>query len=188
MIAADPLPLLHTARLLMRPMEASDAEQVVRWRNAPHVREMCTCHERALTVERHLDWFIRTRMLRIDYILVLRASNRPIGSVSLSLAEDAATSGCSAQSGRYIGEPDCLGQGYGHESAVRWLDFGFFDLGLDSIFSHTRRDNFANIRLNHRLGYSRFCDLTRRTTAPDGEEWIDMCLYRDDWRRIRGRV
>ena len=173
------IPFLETERLVLRPMTEEDAEQVVKWRNSRHISEMTFQASGVLfTVEKHLDWFRSTRSSRLDYIIEIKNSSNPIGSLSFSFV-DLKRLGVCGEIGKYIGEEECLGKGYASEAVSRWIDYGFYDMGLECVVSRTRANNLANIRVNKKLGFSvrpwpeEFGSVT--------EEWCFMCLTREDW-------
>jgi UDP-4-amino-4,6-dideoxy-N-acetyl-beta-L-altrosamine N-acetyltransferase len=134
---------------MLRPMEGSDADLILAWRNDPRVRALFQAsHE--ISLAEHLAWFESERLGRIDYMIVLKASGRPIGTLNfknIGLEEG------TAESGRLIGDLVARRQGYGHESALAWIEYGFATLGLTRIVGVTHRSNEANIGLNQALGY-----------------------------------
>ncbi|WP_081618347.1 GNAT family N-acetyltransferase [Thioalkalivibrio sp. ALE31] len=173
---------LETERLVLRPMSEEDADLVVKWRNSRRISsETLQASDVLLTVEDHLSWFRRTRSSRLDYIMVTKDGEVPIGCLSFRFVELKGFGLC-GESGRYIGEETYLGNGYASEAAARWLKFGFYDLSLDCVVGRTRCSNVANIRMNKRLGY-------RFHAWPDefgsvSEEWCFMYLTREEWFRV----
>jgi RimJ/RimL family protein N-acetyltransferase len=70
---------LSTNRLFLRPMLASDAGQVVAWRNSEHVAKMSSQSIKAdLTEEHHLEWFFESRNSRIDYLIIHKKLEQPM--------------------------------------------------------------------------------------------------------------
>ena len=174
------LPPLQTRRLRLRPMTADDAGHIVRWRNAPHVAAMMSAARDApLTAEEHLSWFERTRSHRIDYIIELRPTSRPIGTLSLDWRHCPPNQAC-AESGRMIGERWALGRSYAKEAAFAWMDFAFRRLGLDWVYARTQADNAANLAISKALGFQTqpWPDWLEH---PQGE-WVFSVLSRDTWQ------
>lgn len=175
-----PLPVLETSRLRLRPMTSHDAHIVVKWRNMPHVADMsATTRHHDLTIAEHLVWFSSTREDRIDYILELKDTSTPIGSLSFSF-EPLRHGRWAGVSGRYIGEPGQLGKGYAYEAAQAWLSFGFDTLQFDLIKAVTRSDNLANIAINEKLGF----EITEN--IKNSVPFTDMILTRSKWKNPYG--
>lgn len=175
-----PLPTLETRRLILRPMTLADAPIVVKWRNSPHVADMsATTRHHGLKIKEHLAWFSSTRKQRIDYIIEIKESTTPIGSVSLSFQplNDGRWAGIS---GRYIGEPNQLGKGYAYEAAQAWMIFGFDTLQLDVIKATTRTDNLANVAINKKLGFE------PTENIKNCKYFTDMSLTRSQWQNHSG--
>lgn len=180
---ALPKPILETSRLRLRPMTKDDAPMIVRWRNSEHVASMSReSVQGALTVETHLDWFARTRCCRVDYIIDTRTDDKSIGSISLTLQK---LSCCkiSAELGKFIGAKSALGKGYAFEAVQRFLEYGFVVLDIDCVFALTRRTNFANIRINEKLGFHAVPLPVHLGLSTDN--WTCMRMNRADyWRNF----
>ena len=171
--------VLRGERILLRPMREEDAEAVVRWRSDPAVRRWFFSTD-PITIESHLAWFRRENPDRIDYVIVLEKTGRPIGTVSFIKFDRRART---AQDGTMIGEPALWGKGYGREALLLWLSFGFKRLGLRSIDAQVKISNERSARLLERLGFS----TTGRMHTERGEEFFAMTLTRDEAER-RGIV
>ena len=134
-------------------MEPGDAEIVVTWRNQPRIRNVLESGpDEELTVEKHLEWFTSTRNDRIDYIVALKDSKRPIGVWSYKNSELASLPR-SLEQGRYIGDEDALGKGFAKEASKCWTFFGFDVLRLEAIVSVHRVENKPPQALNLALGF-----------------------------------
>ncbi|MFW6135296.1 MAG: GNAT family N-acetyltransferase [Chloroflexota bacterium] len=173
--------ILRAERVMLRPMREKDAELIVGWRNDPAIRKWLFSGD-ALTVESHLEWFRRPKPDRLDYVICLRETKRPIGTVSFTRIE---CQEATAEVGILLGDRTQWGKGLATETYRRWLQFGFRDLELQYIYGRTLSTNHRNIRKNLRLG---FCieeilpDAYRR-----GEELHDvviMGLRREDAREL----
>jgi RimJ/RimL family protein N-acetyltransferase len=174
-----PETVLRGERILLRPMREEDAEAVVRWRSDPAVRRWFFSTD-PITIESHLAWFRREKPDRIDYVIVLMETERPIGTVSF-IAIDRRTR--TARDGTMIGEPALWGKGYGREALRLWLSFGFGRLGLRRIDAEVKSSNERSARMLERLGFS----TTGRRRTEWGEEFLAMTLTRDEAER-RGIV
>lgn len=169
------LPTLRTSRLLLRPMSEADTDLVVRWRNAEHIAKMSReTTQGSLTERQHLEWFRRSRNLRVDYVIIRKEMEQPIGSVSFTYLVLHDFSNC-GELGKYIGEASALGQGFASEATREWLKFGFEKLNFDCIVSRTRAINRANIRLNEKLGFQ--IQPFPNELKPVESGWLFMQIY-----------
>jgi len=170
-------PVLLTERLRLRPMSLLDSEDVVRWRNSPHVEAM-NRNSGKLSVESHMKWFNESRENRLDYIIEEISNNRSVGSVSFVIRPQV-NQNIWAELGKYIGESDALGKGLAKEATKRWIRFGFEVLVLELIFARTKRENLANIEVNKKMG------LEIGEFPPDFNEnpkdWLFMTISRNKW-------
>jgi RimJ/RimL family protein N-acetyltransferase len=174
--------IIETPRLIMRPMEIYDGEKVVEWRNSSHIKEMnFSDKNKILTLNEHLKWFESTRKKRIDYIVEVKESKKPIGSFSYVFLEDGEFGGSSktAEIGKYIGEKSQKGKGYASEASRHWLKYGFETMNFDLIISKTKNINLSNIHINEKVGFS-------KSKWPDSlshlsEYWLLMKLTRENW-------
>lgn len=142
--------LIRTRNLVLREMRESDARQVVEWRNSDRIASVGRTSEKRLTVEDHLEWFRGSRQDRTDFIAELAGEARPIGSVSYKWLRKRVRE---AELGKYIGSANAVGQGFGKEMSIAWLDYGFRSLGLESVWAVVRSDNERNLALNAFLGF-----------------------------------
>lgn len=175
---------LEGARVYLRPLGPDDGEHVVRWRSDPVVAGSLFS-ERPPTRAEHDAWYERylTTDDRIELVIVVRAEERPIGTIGLQGIDLARRE---AEYGILVGDAAYRGRGFAHESSALLLDFAFGRLGLASLFLRCFADNVAARRLYERLGFgedaalagSRLKDGTRRDT-------IGMRLTREAWDAAR---
>ena len=144
-----------TPRLLLREMAPDDGPQIVSLRNSAHVRASAAeVDGEELSLSRHLEWFATTRERRVDFVIIERASGAIVGGVSAdALRCPAALSGL--ELGKFIGSPKHLGKGFGTEAAAAWVAFLERHARHSFLFSRTRTENMANIRINLRLGFQK---------------------------------
>ena len=138
-------------RVTIRPMREDDAGPVVRWRNDPEIRRWLFT-QKTLTLDAHLEWFRRPAPDRLDFIICLRKTGQPIGTLSFSSIDLARGM---AEAGNMIGERAFQGKGLMTEAFALWLAFGFERLGLTLIYLRTMESNKRAIRLNEKLGFIR---------------------------------
>ena len=174
--------IIETPRLIMRPMDISDGEKVVEWRNQSRIKEMnFSDKNKILTLDGHLKWFESTRKKRIDYIVEVKESKQSIGSFNYAILEDDEFGGLlkTAEIGKYIGEKSQEGKGYASEANRYWLKYGFEIMKLDLIISTTKIVNFSNIHINEKLGYVK----SKWPESLDhlSDSWLLTKLTRENW-------
>ena len=79
-----------------------------------------------------------------------RTTLRPIGKAGLSQINHMHRT---AELGIVIGEPDCLGKGYGTEATRLLLDYAFNALGLHNVFLRVYAYNARAIRAYEKAGF-----------------------------------
>ena len=109
----------------------------------------------------------------VEFLIYERATLRPIGKTALDQIN---LFDRSANFGIIIGEKDCWGKGYGTETAVLMLDYGFSLLGLNNIMLTVDAYNERAIRAYRRAGFKEFG--RRREARRRGGQAYDV-VYMD---------
>ncbi len=176
------LPILHTKRLELRPLRASDAESLhdafsdeklmAYWSSEPHKDLVET--ERYITgnmTAKYPTWAIAIgEGPAIGWVVLIphRDGVREIG---------------------YILRRDAWGKGYASEAVTRIIDYGFRELGLRRIFADVDPDNAASIVLLEKLGFVREGLLRAEWETHIGVR--DSYIYgllAADWQHVRVSV
>ncbi len=145
-------PTLETQRLLLRPFQTADADDVRRLAgdravadttlNIPYPYEDGMAEK---WISNHRDWFeFREQAI---FAVTLRAENTLIGAIGLRLHPHDDR----AELGYWIGKP-YWGQGFATEAGRAIVDFGFEQLGLNRIYAHHFSRNPASGRVMQKLG------------------------------------
>ncbi|GAA1800935.1 GNAT family protein [Agromyces neolithicus] len=201
---------LRTERLVMRPLEASDAADVFEYQRLPEVI-------------RFLPWPARDREQAYEHT-AKRAAGRVLGAdedfmvFALVLpgepsagdagsAVSAGDAGSAVGAGRVIGDmmvrvsntqhaqlevgwvlhPDYQGRGYAREAARALVDFTFATLNPHRVTAFLDARNAASATLCERLGMRREATILEEEYN-DGE-WTDTAIYgilRREWAAGRG--
>ena len=125
------LPIVECNNCYLRPINLDDTDLIVKWRNNESVRKNFIFQD-PFTKEIHENW-MKTKVASgevIQYIIVEKVNDRPIGSVYF---RDIDQNFRSAEYGIFIGEDDAIGKGYGKDVAIHFTQFGFEKLGLHRI-------------------------------------------------------
>lgn len=171
-------------QIYLRPMEITDTEKIVNWRNQDWVCRNFIYQE-PFTVEGHMHW-IRTQVETghvIQFIICL-TDGRDIGSVYL---RDIDREQGTAEYGIFIGEEDALGCGYGTAAAKEALVYAFTKLSLNKIYLRFLADNIGAGKSYERAGF-RMVEHTETVTTMQGERKVCfMEIDRNRWEKINGQ-
>jgi RimJ/RimL family protein N-acetyltransferase len=171
-----------SATIRLRSMDAEDAVSVVQWRNDPSVAAQFFS-ERPPTMAEHQAWFAAAgkSAARQEFMIVLRESERAIGTVGLSRIDP---DNGEAEYGILMGDHQYRGNGKAYEASRLILDRAFRTLALRRVVLNCFSDNLPACKLYERLGFvkdvtssgERIKDGVARTT-------ISMYLDRSAWEK-----
>jgi len=101
-------------------------------------------------MKKHLNWY-NTQYLnnpkRVEYIIIHRESNTPIGIVGISDLKE-----ISLEVGYLIGETTYQKQGYAVE-AINAVVCCYRKIGITNFFAEIRSDNIASIKTVEKCGF-----------------------------------
>ena len=186
---------LRTERLVVRPLEASDAPEVFEYQRLPEVI-------------RYLPWPPRERAAAYEHT-ARRAAGRVLaadGDFVFFAAILPGASGVSGERDRLIGDfmirvasvqhaqlelgwvlhPDFQGRGYAREAATAVRDLAFAELNAHRVQAFLDARNAASAALCERLGMRREATILEEEYH-DGE-WEDTAIYgilRREWAALR---
>jgi RimJ/RimL family protein N-acetyltransferase len=167
--------LIRTERLLLRPFEPGDVDDVWAFQRLPEVawhmlREPRDRDEAAVSVH---GMMAETRLAggALTFAVVLPESGAVVGEASLVLRSRAHRS---AELG-YVLHPAHQGRGLATEAATALLRLGFDDHGLHRITAKCSARNAASARLMERLGMRREGHLLGARLVKG--EWCDELVY-----------
>lgn len=147
----ETLPRITGERVTLRPITEADTDLIVRWRNTPSVMQNFIFRQQ-FTPEMHRNW-LATKVATgqvVQYIIVDKAEDRPVGSVYY---RDVDPDNRSAEYGIFIGEEDARGKGFGTETAQLFTRFGFDQLGLHRISLRLLAENLPARRSYEKAGF-----------------------------------
>ena len=145
---------IKTDRLILRPFEKTDLEEVLNYYALPDV-------------QRYLDWKARdkteaktafdsmrkqTRLTRpgdvLTFAIVRKADSRVLGHISLRYTDATAAQG----EIRFAVGPTFRGKGFGAEAVKAAITFAFETFRLHRVFARTAGENEASARLLKSIG------------------------------------
>ena len=138
-------------KVVLRPIEMEDTDDILRWRNSQNVRKNFIYQEE-FTREIHENW-MRTKVatgLVIQFIIIEKSTGRKIGSTYLKNID---SKNKNAEFGIFIGEEDSYGKGYGSETAILMKQFTFHDLKLHKLYLRAFRRNAGAVKSYEKAGF-----------------------------------
>ena len=138
-------------RVYLRRITEADTDNILRWRNMPHVVERFI-YRAEVTRTDHEKWLTeQVGTGRVEqFIIVIRENDREIGSQYFTHIDlEAAT----AEFGIFIGEADALGKNYGTEVLQLALKYAFEEMGLKDVTLRALADNERAIRSYENCGF-----------------------------------
>lgn len=151
----NPVPELHTDRLIIRRLEETDAADLFVLRSDPEImkfipRPLAVSTEDVANWIRHGNELIAGNEL-INWGIASKENNRIIGTIGfvrLSKEDHRGEVG-------YMLLKEKQGQGLLREALLRVLDYGFNDISFHSVVAIVDPANTASIRLLERAGFSK---------------------------------
>lgn len=146
----------ENSKTIIRPMALEDTANIVKWRNAPFVRENFLYRE-DMNEATHQKWVkeqVNTGRVK-QFVIYSKELARDVGSVYL---RDIDQDKKEAEYGIFIGEEAALGKGYGKEACVSMVKYARDELGLRRVFLRVFEDNIAAVKSYEGAGFSRICN------------------------------
>lgn len=175
-------------RLVLRPLETADAEQIARWSR----EETETFFQNGRSVRSQAGiahWFRKMNESEppedFEFAIALRDGGELIGDnglFGLNLIDR------NAETGTFIYRKEYRGGGYGTEAKHLLLDYAFNRLGLHMVYSWVLIENTRSAAALRKQGYRDAGRLNWVTTRP-GEfgAFLVFDLLADEWRASRQR-
>ncbi len=139
-------------KITLRPIQYSDTNDIVRWRNKDFVRSNFVFQE-LFTNEIHDNW-MKTKVDTgevVQFIISSAENGNSVGSVFL---RDIDKVNNKAEYGIFIGEEEALGKGFGSEAAAMIIKYAFEELGLHKVFLRVFAHNTRAIKSYKNAGFA----------------------------------
>jgi len=145
-------PTLQTSRLILRPFELADGEDVRRLAGDRAIADTTLQIPHPYEIGMAEEWILTRRPKfeageEVVFAIVLRASGELIGAMGLVVEKQFRR----AELGYWIGRP-YWGNGYGTEAGQAILEYGFRSLNLNRIHACHFKRNPASGRVLRKLG------------------------------------
>lgn len=162
----------------LRPVDASDRERLLAWRNSPQVAAFMYS-DHLISRDEHDRWFdgLAGHPRRRDWIVLLDGA--PVGLTSLVDIDFAQGRGTIA---RYLAEESARGFGLGGFAEFKIADHAFGPLGLRKLWSEVLATNQAALASHLSSGFQREA-LLRAHVVKQGRpvDVIGLGLLAEEW-------
>lgn len=145
--------ILKTERLILRPWEESDAEDLYYYAKDPDIGPIAGWPVHT-DVENSLDIIKNVLSAPETYAVCLKENNKAIGSIGLLLngSTDLTNKDDECELGYWIGKP-FWGKGYIPEASKEMLRYGFENLNMTKIWCAYYDGNTKSKRVQEKLGF-----------------------------------
>lgn len=173
---------IETERLLLRPFQEGDAEDVFAYLQAPAVNCFADMKLNSLA-EARAEVARRSGETEYYFAIVLKDTGAVIGEIEAypeSPNQDSA-SRKDTFSPCWMLHPAYQGKGYAYEAACAFFDYLFREKGARRIYAYTEDYNLASQHLCEKLGMRReglFLEFVSFVNGPDGTpRYENTCQY-----------
>lgn len=139
---------IYTERLMLRCINESDAETIVKWRSEPDVYKYFK-NPHKITVEEHLNWYRNSYLSnpnRFDWMCFDKNTQNPIGVFGLVLENQVAEI-------NYILSPIEQHKGYAKEAVKGVINYAVENFKVKHFIAEIHRDNEASIKFARNMSF-----------------------------------
>jgi RimJ/RimL family protein N-acetyltransferase len=182
-------PTLQTKRLLLRPFELSDGEDLRRLAGDRAIADTTLQIPHPYEAGMAEEWILTQRPRfeageQVVFAVVLRESGQLIGAIGLVIEGKFRR----AELGYWIGRPYWR-NGYCTEAAQAILEFGFRSLNLNRIHAYHFKRNPASGRVMQKLGMKHEGSAPQHIMKWGAFEDVDLYgILRSGWRSPKGNL
>ncbi|MBO4493836.1 MAG: GNAT family N-acetyltransferase [Ruminococcus sp.] len=164
------MPVIETARLLIRPFRLSDAEDAFEWRSDPEVNRFMPypCDTDIVSLRQRIEEWIAEKD---KFALELRETGKVIGDISLEWNEKD-----KAYEIGYNINRSFWGRGYATEAVHGLLDWATVELEAHDFTAFYAKDNGASGRVLEKCGFRQ--EYIGRYSRNDGSEVFEAAFVR----------
>lgn len=148
--------ILETERLLLRPLDYSDAEGMFRLDSNPKVHEyLGNKPVKSIEESNHYIENIRNQYVQNGtgrFAIVLKDTNEFIGWSGIKFITEPENNHVNFYDLGYRLIEEHWGKGYGYESAKAWLDYGFEKMNIKTMYASAHVDNAGSNKILQKIG------------------------------------
>lgn len=149
--------VLETERLIMRPLELSDAEDFFTMNNNPNVyiylrTPIKTIIQAEEYIQKISNEYQKNGIAR--FAVILKKTNTLIGFSGLRFRENLENNHINFYDLGYRFAEEHWHKGFATEAAIAWLDYGFTTLNLSAIHACAVSDNVGSNKVLKKVGFA----------------------------------
>jgi len=165
----------------LRPIQESDLEVVLEWRNSERVRSnMYTDH--IISFNEHKRWFLNTRNNQSVSHHICEYNKQPIGVINFTNIDQQNKKCCW---GFYLGLPDVT-IGSGSIMGFLSLEYAFEVLNIRKLYSEVFKFNEKSIKLHKKLEFQEEGHFVKHILKNEKyEDVIALTLFKDQWLAVK---
>jgi len=173
--------IIASKRLLLVPLEKTDAEEVLRWTNNQEIVKNFQFFTGNVDMAEELRYIGRMRKSPTDLLLgVLADGEELIGSAGLHEID---FKNHTARLGIIIGKKEQWNQGYAGEAIRALLDWAFSVAGLHKVYLNVFVTNEIGFRLYTKIGFQEEGTLRREYKIRGGYvDMLRMAILKEEWK------
>ena len=148
--------IIETERLILRPLELSDADDFFIMNNNPKVNTYLrnpikTITEAKQYVKKIIDDYQNIDIAR--FAVILKETNKLIGFSGLKFRNTEENNHVNFHDLGYRFSEEYWNNGFATEAAIAWLDYGFNEMKLSTIFACAFIENSGSNKVLNKLGF-----------------------------------
>lgn len=150
--------ILETNRLLLRPLELSDAEAMLEMDNNPNVHTYLwqsptqDINETIKIIEMVQMQYVANKIGR--FATILKETGEFIGWTGIKFVNDHIENGnTNFYDYGYRLNENFWNKGYATEASIAWLDYGFNQMNIDKMHAYTHAQNGASNHVLQKVGF-----------------------------------
>ncbi|MGC5051440.1 GNAT family N-acetyltransferase [Micromonospora sp. DT48] len=150
------MPHLVTERLVLRPVDDTDVDRILEYRNLPEVKHWLLSTD--VDPERFRASWRRAADDPNDHSVAVTLDGTVIGTVSFDVVDGMGQPGMPPRTEALLGyvfDPAYGGRGYATEAVTAMVAHAFDQLGIRRITAGCFADNLASVRILEKLGMRR---------------------------------
>ena len=149
--------ILETSRLLLRPLELSDAEAMFAMDNNPEVHKyLWQTPTQEITETIKIIEYVRGQYEKNNigrFATILKETNEFIGWTGIKYIDDHVENGnTNFYDYGYRLDQKFWGKGFATEASIAWLNYGFNQMKIDKMNAYTHFDNGASNHILQKVG------------------------------------
>lgn len=169
-------------KVSLRPLNISDTDNIVRWRNSDSVKKNLYTQDR-LTPEQHIAYFYNVVQAgRCAQFIIVVDEGEKQADVGTAFIKGIDLENRSGEFGIFIGEEGARGKGYAQAATKLILRHAFKALRLHRVYLTVMRDNHAAIRAYEKCGFVTEGIMRDGYLRSDGfVDVVMMSVLEDEW-------